>query len=1247
MNKTTGSIQRFPNFMLLLLIIGIIASCNLRENTLLPPNITPEDYIQSSLITSKASHLVKSTNDNSFLLIDKQAIADSTIHIGDEIVFQKSDSFTDRDTIHIAYDKVISPSISLYVKRNGVYIALTFEQNYPYITCYTDMKNDYSVQNPVYCLNMYSWLDGKVSNPIQYAKNRISFHPYGTGSNQLYTEGSSSTSVSFTADTGNHYVWMNSTQDRVSFFLPVTVDNTEIDISSVTQLDSVSTGKVQGVFPDFALFSSIINVQSSQVLGNSISAPLMKMHNNNLSGKFPLQWIVVAPNQLFAWQESPETWVMTGNDLIAPCRVNGSYMLIIPLESQNGFNLPLDAGLKQIYAHKYWFDLKDVNLSGVTFNIDFDFTPSSAYQSYFSGKPYTLTGQSDKLKLSFYQNGTLLYNLPSSAWIEMGFIPTNYSTDKDWIRYYESSTEDFISYKTYSGAYDADYYTYSDGFVYTSITGSGDYTLGSMTTSNTSVEIPFQKPNGQLQISDSNLSWDSIPSDVTLNIDFDFSDSAGYQKYFSGNPYTLNGPKDKYKFSFMKNGAIIDDLPASNWVEFAFNPQSFNSDMKWIRYHESASEDLITYKTYASVYDATHYSYVDELVYTSIIGSGDYTFSRMSVSSSSISIPFLKSSGQYFLGNKYIAWTDLPAGITATLDFDFTPSSGYQNYFSGHPYTLSGASDKYRLSFYQNGTKLTNLPNSSWIEFGFSPTSYNADNRWIRFCESSTEDFVTYKSSAVSYDATHYSYIDGFVYASIIGSGDYIFSQMSISDAAVEIPVLKTIGEFQMDKAFIAWDNTQAKVKKKQLLKPINQKKQRTDFTSVVLDFTDPYAVTHPWLNGYPFKIQYPYKIMTAYFKVGNSYSSEVPPYFYLDYVIPNGYNPQNMVLFSDLNSNYTATYLTKSSVADYEHFTQTDNRIVCYPAFGGSLIHGDITNLNSTSFDFRMYQKMSINFDQVKMWMNSVNPVGDGLNLAFNLTSAFNDPQGILSSQYNLTQTSPAYNISLANAKRGSRGFFDDNQPLVYLRRNAVRNERLFALIQDNNYRIYPYGQADVPDGWNYSVEGDYNSFYLVHNGQFATFTDNSQHSIISKTVTSGTSAMVLSLYQAEFFLPQYFFDNATPVGTRVTLENVTDLSALPSALAATKLTFLNTMNQPIPATNFLSGYVTTDYPLLYVPFPYANAGQDIHFYHKNAAGVTTEYTLVTAFSANALTEFKIVGNCVICFPNNPGTYFTTVGAR
>ncbi|MBM4400287.1 MAG: hypothetical protein FJ041_08180 [Candidatus Cloacimonetes bacterium] len=257
-----------------------------------------------------------------------------------------------------------------------------------------------------------------------------------------------------------------------------------------------------------------------------------------------------------------------------------------------------------------------------------------------------------------------------------------------------------------------------------------------------------------------------------------------------------------------------------------------------------------------------------------------------------------------------------------------------------------------------------------------------------------------------------------------------------------------------------------------------------------------------------------------------------------------------------------------------------------------------------------------------------------------------FNDPLNILSTQYDLTQTSPSYTFAISSGKRSSSDFYSEHQPLIYMKRFSRRNEVLFTLAQAVNYRLYAYGLATEPDGWNYAVNGSYNLFYLVHNGQFATFTDNNPHNSITYSVSDSLNDVNLSLYQAQFMLPSYFLSQVTPVGTLVTLQNLTDLSSLNSAVSATRLDIRDAQNIAL-TTNFLTGYLTTSYPLLYVPFPYQYSGQHIRFFFKDISGVVTEYTNVTEFSNYALTEFRIYGNSAICFVNNPGTYYVTVSNR
>ncbi|MDZ4182242.1 MAG: hypothetical protein U1B83_05135, partial [Candidatus Cloacimonadaceae bacterium] len=61
----------------------MLAGCNIRENTLLPPNLDPKLYTENNEIKIYLDHLIRSENDDSFLYIPKESIADSILWYGD------------------------------------------------------------------------------------------------------------------------------------------------------------------------------------------------------------------------------------------------------------------------------------------------------------------------------------------------------------------------------------------------------------------------------------------------------------------------------------------------------------------------------------------------------------------------------------------------------------------------------------------------------------------------------------------------------------------------------------------------------------------------------------------------------------------------------------------------------------------------------------------------------------------------------------------------------------------------------------------------------------------------------------------------------------------------------------------------------------------------------------------------------------------------------------------------------------
>ena len=72
-----ASVPRF-RLILLLLFLALVTACNLRENTLLPPNLDPKEYITENTIKVYYDHLIKSANDDSYLYIPKESITEAS-----------------------------------------------------------------------------------------------------------------------------------------------------------------------------------------------------------------------------------------------------------------------------------------------------------------------------------------------------------------------------------------------------------------------------------------------------------------------------------------------------------------------------------------------------------------------------------------------------------------------------------------------------------------------------------------------------------------------------------------------------------------------------------------------------------------------------------------------------------------------------------------------------------------------------------------------------------------------------------------------------------------------------------------------------------------------------------------------------------------------------------------------------------------------------------------------------------------
>ena len=122
-----------------LLLIVLLASCNLRENLLLPPEISAADYQTGNTIKVYSDYLIKAANDDSYLMLHKESIADELIHIGDEIVFRKVKTFAMRDSLGFQNNaEAKSNTYQFGVIRSGTIIDLIASINMAEI--YTEIK---------------------------------------------------------------------------------------------------------------------------------------------------------------------------------------------------------------------------------------------------------------------------------------------------------------------------------------------------------------------------------------------------------------------------------------------------------------------------------------------------------------------------------------------------------------------------------------------------------------------------------------------------------------------------------------------------------------------------------------------------------------------------------------------------------------------------------------------------------------------------------------------------------------------------------------------------------------------------------------------------------------------------------------------------------------------------------------------------------------------------------------------------
>lgn len=523
---------------LLLLLAVFAASCNLRENSLLPEHLDPLQYVTSNTIKVYKDHLIGSENDKSYLYIPKESIHDYKLWYNDVVRLRRVDSLLERDSLAFAEGvEAVTRCYRISIERYGTEIIL--DSIPAFATLYTDLTTSESVAEAWVVRSQYMLYADKL--PLQtYGNNRVYFEIDGNGDVEAQRPGNANvfnlpaanTNVEALhySDSGNLQIWFPQA------YL-TSAGQTRLEI--LPQLGDADVSAVQAVYPGFALNTGVLDVQTQSV-PDVVSPPILHW-SQPPARKFVQEWVRLQGGQVFGWAQGPETWLVQNNVLISFLQGSGKYFLLSPLGEQTALELPLDGSFDQLYLQDLWLDLRDTALPNHSLRLDTAPNPASVISTYFSGAPFTLGGAHQAFQLDFRSGNSTVETLPGDNWIEFGFRnQLAESSNARLFRVFRSSGSDHIDFKARGDAYDASHYSLSDGFVYSGVNSSGTYLLGQVGESGQQQSFPFFKPETSIQTSRGYVSWnDPDTAWGSLLLEYSVAMPTGHP-WLSGQPYVFS-----------------------------------------------------------------------------------------------------------------------------------------------------------------------------------------------------------------------------------------------------------------------------------------------------------------------------------------------------------------------------------------------------------------------------------------------------------------------------------------------------------------------------------------------------------------------------------------------------------------------------------------------------------------------------------------------------------------------------------
>ena len=559
-----ASVPRFK-LILLLLFLALITACNLRENTLLPPNLDPKEYITESTIKVYYDHLIKSSNDDSYLYIPKESITEAGLWYGDRVTLTRVKTLANRDSLALPVgSKAYTDSYRISVLRSGQEVIIDSLRSFA--TLYTGLKRDAELGS--LRLVKSAWTLGAQQVEVYpYGKGRCWFDLDGSGELALI-DFKDSTELRLAATSKALQALMITSADSLRIWFPAGSLTSEVAVKLEPNLSSAEIGTVQSLFPGFTLNTPILSV-----VGNLGSTPVPIVYYRMPQPRMlQRQWTRLHGGEVYGWPQGENTWLWRDGELVSFLNGAGKFFLLSPLENQNRIDLPLDGSLSRLYLQDIWMDLRGLNLPGINLRLDLQPDAQSLLTDYFQGSPFKLSSDRQIFGISFTQGGNPLENLPSEEWIEFGFRSElqNRSAAK-LFRAFRSETTDQLSFKTLADGYDANHYTSADDFIYSGINSSGIYIYGRATEEAARLRVPCLKPQLQLQTSRTFVSWnDSQLPCNSLELEYSASVPANHP-WLSGSPYQLKSSQSLLRISASTRGRNQAELPANLFLSTAYN----------------------------------------------------------------------------------------------------------------------------------------------------------------------------------------------------------------------------------------------------------------------------------------------------------------------------------------------------------------------------------------------------------------------------------------------------------------------------------------------------------------------------------------------------------------------------------------------------------------------------------------------------------------------------------------------------